>query len=146
MMKQIYLYGTICLLIVLLIGCIVCYGSDMADAEAFVAELDAEWCQEESEWQQDRVARDAGWQQAWDDREAEYIEIIEDLEAEYIEFLETEYQQTVTEAIEERDAEWERILQQAIADRDAEWEQAIRQNNDEEALDLIMEILPYILI
>ena len=80
-------------------------------------------------------ARDAEWQQAWDDREAEYIE-----------FLETEYQQTVTEAIEERDAEWERILQQVIADRDAEWEQAIRQSNDEEALNLIMEILPYILI
>lgn len=146
MMKPIYLYGIICLLITLLMGCMICYGSDMADAEAFVAELDAKWCREESEWQQDRVARDAEWQQLMDDREAEYIKTMEGLVAEYTEFLETEYQPAIIEAIEERDAEWERILQQAIADRDAEWEQAIRQSNDEEALDLIMEILPYILI
>ena len=135
MMKPIYLYGIICLLIIVLIGGMACYGSDMATAEA-----------RDAEWQQAWGDREAEYQQLMNDREAEYIEIIEDLEAEYIEFLETEYQQTVTGAIEERDAEWERILQQAIADRDAEWEQAIRQSNDEEALNLIMEILPYILI
>jgi len=134
-MKQMYLYGTICLLITLLIGCMACCGSELATAEA-----------REAEWQQAWDDREAEYQQLMDDREAEYIKTMEDLEAEYIEFLETEYQQTITDAIEDRDAEWERVLQQAIADRDAEWERAIRQSNDEEALNLIMEILPYILI
>lgn len=78
--------------------------------------------------------RDAEWQQLWDDREAEYAGLLDDLE------------RTITTAIEDRDAEWELILRQAIESRDAEWEQAIKQSNDEEALNLIMEILPYVLI
>jgi len=135
MMKPIYLYGIICLLITLLIGCMICYGSDMATAEARNAEL------------QQLIDRNlAANQQLMKDRDAEWQRLMDDREAEYVEFLETEYQPAIIEAIEERDAEWEQILQQAIADRDAEWEQAIRQSNDEEVLDLIMEILPYILI
>ncbi len=66
------------------------------------------------------------------------------------------YQYKLDQAIADRNSEWDEVLadrdvqledtlQQAIENRDAQWGNAVRQSNDQQTLDFIMQILPLLI-